>query len=274
MSLSFPDLPRAARKTLAALCDGRPLAIFDLETTGTDRLSDRIVEVAVLRIHPDGEIATLDQRVNPGVRIPREASEIHGISDADVASAPPFSAIAADLVAFLEGADLAGYNIRGFDLPLLGKEFERVRQPFSMEGRRVVDAQTIFFKKEPRDLAAAVRLFAGRDHARAHNALADVVATAEVLAGEIDRYPDLPKTMAGLHEFSSPAEGRFVDPDKRFMWRDGAAVFAFGEHRGKPLADVARTHSAYLEWIVRADFPAEAKKIVAAALAGTFPSKG
>ncbi len=274
MSHSLPDLPAAARKALVALCDGRPLAIFDLETTGTDRLSDRIVEVAVLRIHPGGEIASLDKRVNPGIRIPREASEIHGITDADVESAPTFAAIAADLVAFLDGADLAGYNIRGFDLPLLAKEFERVRQPFSMEGRRVVDAQTIFFKKEPRDLAAAVRLFAGREHARAHNALADVVATAEVLAGELGRYPDLPRTMTGLHEFSSPAEGRFVDPDKRFMWRDGAAVFAFGEHRGRPLADVARTHPAYLEWIARADFPAEAKKIVTAALSGTFPSKG
>jgi DNA polymerase-3 subunit epsilon len=274
MSHSLPDLPPAVQKTLAALCDGRPLAIFDLETTGTDRLNDRIVEVAVLRLHPGGEVVTLDQRVNPGVRIPREATEIHGISDADVENSPTFAAVAADLAAFLEGSDLAGYNIRGFDLPLLAKEFERARQPFSLEGRRLVDAQTIFFKKEPRDLAAAVRTFAGREHTGAHNALADVVATAEVLAGEIARYPDLPATLAGLHDFSAPAEGRFVDPDKRFLWRDGKAVFAFGEHRGRPLADVARTHPAYLEWIARADFPAEAKKIVTAALAGTFPTKG
>ena len=274
MSRSLPDLPPPVLQALVALCDGRPLAVFDLETTGTDRLNDRIVEIAALRVHPGGEVVTLDQRVNPGVRIPRESSEIHGITDADVADSPSFASIAADLAAFFSGCDLAGYNIRGFDLPLLLKEFERARHPFSLEGRRLVDAQTIFFKKEPRDLAAAVRLFAGREHVGAHSALADVVATAEVLAGELARYADLPRTLAGLSDFSAPAEGRFVDPDKRFLWRDGAAVFAFGEHRGKPLADVARTHPAYLEWIARADFPAEAKRIVTAALAGTFPTKG
>ena len=273
MSHSFPILPPAALKPLVALCDGRPLAVFDLETTGTDRLNDRIVEIAVLRIHPEGEVVSLDQRVNPGIRIPREASAIHGITDADVQSSPTFAAIAADLAAFLDGIDLAGYNIRGFDLPLLAKEFERARQPFSMEGRRVVDVQTIFFKKEPRDLGAAVRFFVGREHTGAHAALADVVATAEVLAGELGRYPDLPATLEGLHLFSVPAEGRFVDPDKRFFWRDGAAVFAFGEHRGRPLVDVARTHPAYLEWIARADFPVETKKIVTAALGGVFPSR-
>jgi DNA polymerase-3 subunit epsilon len=269
----MPDVPEPALESLRALCDGRPLVIFDLETTGTDRLSDRIVEIAALRIAPSGEADSFDQRVNPGIRIPRESTQIHGISDEDVRSAPSFPAIAPDLARFFDGADLAGYNVRGFDIPLLVKEFERAKHPFSMEGRRVVDAQTIFFRKEPRDLAAAVRFFAGRDHTGAHAALADVIATAEVLSGILSRYPDLPRSIGGLHDFSVPTEGRFVDPDKRFFWRDGVAVFNFGEHRGKPLADVARTNSAYLEWIIRADFPAEAKKIVTAALGGIFPTR-
>ena len=274
MNSTISALPPAVLEALAALCDGRPLVVFDLETTGTDRLNDRIVEIAALKIHPDRTVQTLDRRLNPGIRIPREATEIHGISDEDVRLAPTFTAVAPELAAFFEGADLAGYNIRGFDVPLLGKEFERAHQPFSVEGRRLVDAQTIFFKKEPRDLSAAVRLFAGREHVDAHSAFADAVATAEVLAGELSRYADLPRNVAGLHDFSAPAEGRFVDPDKRFFWRDGAAVFAFGEHRGRPLADVVKTHAAYLDWILRAEFPAETKKIVSAALNGVFPTRG
>lgn len=272
--MSGPLLPAAVRERLAALCGERPLVFFDLETTGTDRINDRIVEIAALKLTGGGGEETLDRRVNPGVRIPREATAVHGISDADVKDAPRFAEIAAEVATFLDGADLAGYNVRGFDVPLLQKEFERAKLPFSVEGRRILDAQTIFFKKEPRDLSAAVRFFAGREHASAHAALADVVAAAEVLAGELVRYPDLPRDVAGLAEFSSANEGRFVDPDKRFLWRDAQAVFAFGEHRGRPLAEVAKSSPGYLDWILSKDFPAETKRIVRDAQKGVFPAKG
>jgi DNA polymerase-3 subunit epsilon len=268
-----PPLPARALESLLALCDGRPLVVFDLETTGTDRQRDRIVEIAALRFTPPSDTATLDRRVHPGMKIPRESTAIHGIGDADVKDAAPFEAIAAEVAAFFEGADLAGYNIRAFDVPVLVREFERAKVPFPLEGRRIVDAQTIFFKKEPRDLAAAVRLFAGREHRAAHAALVDVIAAAEVLAGQLDRYPDLPRSLDALHGFSIPAEGRFVDPDKRFFWRDGEAVFNFGDFRGTPLAEVARTNPSYLDWMLRRDFPEEAKRIARDALLGTFPGR-
>lgn len=276
----LPETPPAAAllppdvvESLRLLCTGRPLVFFDLETTGTERMLDRIVEIAAIALLPEGPPRVFDRRVNPGVRIPSEATAIHGISDADVMDAPSFRDLAPELQAFLGEADLAGYNIRAFDVPLLVREFQRAGVPFSLEGRRIVDMQTIFFRKEPRDLGAALRFFAGREHADAHAALADVVAAAEVLAGQLRRYGDLPRTLEGLHAFSTPVEGRWVDPDKRFLWRDGEAVFAFGVHKGKSLALVAETKPQYLDWMIHGDFPEPAKEIARNARRGVFPAK-
>jgi DNA polymerase-3 subunit epsilon len=271
--MAATGIPPEVVEAVRPLCEGRPIVFFDLETTGTERMLDRIVEIAAVAVPPEGPPRIFDRRVNPGVKIPREATAIHGITDDDVKGAPSFRDLAPELLAFLGEADLAGYNIRGFDVPILLKEFERAAIPFSFEGRRVLDMQTIFFRKEPRDLAAAVRFFAGREHAGAHAALADVVAAAEVFAGQLRRYPDLPRTLDGLHEFSAPAEGRWVDPDKRFFWRDGEAVFAFGDHRGKSLAMVAETSPDYLDWMIRRDFPERAKEIARQARRGIFPKK-
>ncbi len=272
-SADAPALPPEVLELLRPLCEGRPIVFFDLETTGTEKMLDRIVEIAAVAVSPEGPPRVFDRLVNPGVRIPSEATAIHGISDTDVKDAPSFRDLAPELLTFLGDADLAGYNVRAFDVPVLLKEFERIGVPFPLEGRRIVDMQTIFFKKEPRDLAAALRLFAGRDHAGAHAALADVVAAAEVLAGQLRRYPDLPRSLNGLQEFSSPAEGRWVDPDKRFFWRDGEAVFAFGNLRGKSLALVAETKPDYLDWMIRGDFPEPAKEIARNARLGIFPKK-
>jgi DNA polymerase-3 subunit epsilon len=266
-------LPLDALAPLFELCCDRPLAVFDLETTGTDRLSDRIVEVAAVRFGKDGAVATLDRRVNPCVRIPRESTRIHGISDADVAECPTFATLAPELAAFLDGCDLAGYNIRMFDVPVLVREFELAKVAFSMEGRRVVDMQTIYFRREPRDLGAAVRFFAGREHAAAHAALADALASAEVLAGQLRRYADLPRDVAALHELSRPPEGRYVDPDKRFLWRDGEVVFAFGQYRGTRLAEVAEKNPSYLDWIADGNFPDEARRIARDAQRGVIPRR-
>ncbi len=266
-------LPLDALAPLFDLCGERRLAVFDLETTGTDKLTDRVVEVAAVRLGRGGEVATLDRRVNPGVKIPRESTRIHGISDADVAQCPTFAMLAPELATFLDGCDLAGYNIRQFDVPVLLREFEIAKVPFSMEGRRVVDMQTIYFRREPRDLGAAVRFFAGREHVAAHAALADAVASAEVLAGQLRRYADLPRDVAALHELSRPPEGRFVDPDKRFLWRDGEIVFAFGQYRGTRLADVAEKNPSYLDWIAEGSFPDEAKRIARDAQRGVIPRR-
>ena len=266
-------LPLDTLRPLFDLCGERRLAVFDLETTGTDRLTDRIVEVAAVRFGKDGGVATFDRRVNPGVKIPRESTRIHGISDADVAACPTFADLAPELAAFLEDCDLAGYNIRQFDVPVLVREFEAAKVPFPLEGRRIVDMQTIYFRREPRDLGAAVRFFAGREHIAAHAALADAIASAEVLAGQLRRYEDLPRDVAALHELSRPPEGRFVDPDKRFLWRDGEAVFAFGQYRGTRLAEVAEKSPSYLDWIVEGSFPDEAKRIARDAQRGVFPRK-
>jgi len=266
-------LPPAALETLRSLCDRVPLVVFDLETTGPDRLTDRIVEIAALKVSPDGSVAVYETRVNPGVKIPREATAVHGITDADVADAPTFAEVAPRLAAFLEGCDLAGYSLRGFDVPLLARELERVKCPFTFDGRRVVDAQVIYFRKEPRDLSAAVRTFVGREHAGAHSALADSIAAAEVLAGQLTRYDDLPRDIEALAAFTAPVEGRWVDADKRFVWRDGAAVFNFGAKRGQPLEAVAAKSPEYLDWMLDADFPEEAKRIVREAREGRFPAR-
>jgi DNA polymerase-3 subunit epsilon len=265
--------PAQALEPLLCLCAESPLVVFDLETTGTDRLNDRIVEIAAIRFRKDAPLDVFERRVNPGIRIPRESTAVHGITDDDVHDLPPFAAIAAEVAAFFEGAALAGYNVRAFDVPVLAREFERAGAPFPLENRHIVDIQTIFFKKEPRDLAAAVRLFVGREHVAAHAALHDAVASAEVLAGQLRRYDDLPRSLGGLHDFSTPVEGRFVDPDKRFLWRDGEAVFNFSEHRGKTLAEVAEKNPGFLDWMVSRDFPAPAKQIVRDARRGIFPKK-
>jgi DNA polymerase-3 subunit epsilon len=269
----LPALPPEVTERIFSLCDSAPLIIFDLETTGTDRFNDRIIDIAALRFAAPNVMSTLVLRVNPGIRSPRETTAIHGISDDDVREAPAFAAVAPEVAMFFEGADMAGYNIRAFDIPVLVKEFERAHVPFSMEGRRIVDSQTIFFKKEPRDLSAAVRLFAGREHTSAHQALADVVASVEVLSGQLGRYADLPRSISGLHDFSVPTEGRWVDPDKRFFWRDGQAVFNFSDYRGRSLSDVAESNPGFLEWILNRDFPEEAKRIVRDARRGVFPTR-
>ena len=266
-------LPPEALEALRSLCGGVPLVVFDLETTGPDRLTDRIVEVAAVKVSPDGSVETFETRVNPGVKIPREATAVHGITDADVAASPSIAEVGPRLAAFLEGCDLAGYNLRGFDVPLLARELDRAKVPFSFEGRRIVDAQVIYFRKEPRDLSAAVRTFVGREHAGAHSALADSIAAAEVLAGQLKRYEDLPRDIDGLAAFTAPVESRWVDADKRFVWRDGAAVFNFGAKRGQPLSDVAAKNPEYLDWMLDADFPEEAKRIVREAREGRFPSR-
>jgi DNA polymerase-3 subunit epsilon len=249
----------------------RPLVFFDLETTGVDPATDRIVEISALRLSPDGERESRTRRVNPGRPIPPEATAIHGIRDEDVRDEPSFRQLSRGVLEFLDGADLAGFNVVRFDVPLLDREFRDCGLDLGLPGRRVIDVMTIFHRMEPRDLSAAVRFYLGREHEGAHAAEDDVAATASVLEAQLDRYGDLPDTVDGLETFCRRRRPGAVDDAGKFVWRDGEAVFAFGKHQGKTLRDVVGSDAGYLDWIARSDFPPDAKRVVSEALAGRYP---
>jgi len=249
----------------------RPLAVFDLETTGIDPATDKIVEVAVLRILPDGGRDMKARRVNPERPIPPGATAVHGIRDEDVADAPTFRQLAPRLLEFLEGADLAGFNVARFDVPLLDREFRECGHDLAVASRRIVDSMRIFHRMEPRDLTAAARFYLDRDHADAHAAQADVEMTADILVAQIRRYDDLPSDVPGLAEFCSSRKPGAIDSQGKFVWRGDEAAIAFGKHAGTPLRVLASRHPDYLEWILKTDFPEDAKRIAADALRGRFP---
>ncbi|HZN55520.1 MAG TPA: 3'-5' exonuclease [Candidatus Polarisedimenticolaceae bacterium] len=246
----------------------RPLAFFDLETTGIDPQRDKIVEIAVVRVDPGGSSAAKTRRIDPERPIPPEATAVHGIRDEDVAGAPTFRQVARGILDFLADSDLAGFNVRRFDVPLLDREFRDCGLDLALTQRRVIDAMSIFHRKEPRDLAAAVKHFLGREHAGAHGAAADVAATVEVLDAELARYPDLPRTVAALEDWCHPVPDGAVDRGGKFVLREGVVVFGFGRQRGRPLSEVARLQRDYLEWILKQDFPDDARALVERALRG------
>ena len=228
----------------------RPLAFIDLETTGLRVDSDRIVELALLRIDPSGEEIEKVRRFHPGIPIPPGATEIHGISDADVAGAEPFVRTAKSLDGLLAGCDLAGFNIRRFDLPLLMAEFRRAGIAFELEGRRIVDAQQIFFKEEPRTLEAAAKKYLDFDHAEAHGAAADVRVTAAVLLAQLKQYPHLPQEMDGLNRYCDAVGPVRTSLNEWFTEQDGDLVFRRGKHDGHPLRQVAAREPGYLNWML------------------------
>ena len=240
----------------------RALAVLDLETTGVDARNDRIVEVGVLKLAPDAGPIYYRRLVHPGIPIPGAAVAIHGITDEDVAEKPRFRTIAPRLARLLADADLAGFNVRRFDLPFLAAEFARAGVEFRLGDRAVLDAQQIFHRHEPRDLAAAMRFYCGREHGAAHGALADAEATAAILDAQVARYADLPATVAGLHELLTD-----VDVCGRFRTEGGRVVFAFGKHLGRPLEEVACQDPGYLHWFLTQDFFDDAKALVGQALA-------
>lgn len=252
----FPMIPNLTLR--------RPLAIFDLETTGIDTRTDRVVEISILKVWPQRRAEEHTRRLNPGIPIAPEATAIHGIADADVRDAPRFEEVADDLLDRLDGCDLCGFNLKRFDLPLLATEFRRAGRSFSLEGRALIDPQEIFHARERRDLTAAVRFYLGRDHEDAHSAVADVRATAAILDAMLTRYPDLRRDVEGLHvQFQDP---RAVDPNGFFTRVGGEIRFAKGKHRGQPLAFIARTYPDYLEWMLAEDFFEDTKAIARDAL--------
>ena len=239
----------------------RPLIVFDTETTGTNPRSDRIVEIACVKIHPDGRREVWVRRYRPGIPIPAASTAIHGISDADVAAEPLFREGAAELAAFLEGCDLAGYNIAGFDLPVLRAEFLRAGVDFDVSNRRLVDAQRIFFSREPRHLAAAARFYCQSEHEGAHGALADAQMTLRVLEGQLARYAELPRSVAELHELFCAGIDQDLDPEGRFRMVKGEPTVNFGRNRGRSLRDMSRDEPGFFKWILKGDFSEAVKSI-------------
>ena len=242
----------------------RPLAIFDLETTGISPERDRIVEISVVKGLPGGGVETKTRRVNPGIPIPKAATAVHGITDADVAGEPFFRQLAKGLAQLLEGCDLCGYNIRRFDLPFLNAEFQRAGVDFSVQGRAVLDAMEIFHREEPRDLTGAVKFYLQQAHEGAHGAEADAMATARVLDAMAGRYPHLPKGVQALDE--SMRFPNQMDVAGHFESVRGKARFTFGKHQGKYLQDVVRDDPAYLSWMLGASFLDDAKAIIRQAM--------
>lgn len=246
----------------------RPLAVLDLETTGLSIARDRIIELAVLRMDPGGSVDERVRRFNPGIPIPPEATAVHGIRDEDVAHEPPFAARARSLLELLDPCDLAGFNLRRFDLPLLLAEFRRAGLHLETRGRRLIDVKMIFHREEPRDLAAAARFYLGREPAGTHSALGDVRTSAAVLAAQIERYGHLPRDMEGLHRYCDEIAPFETEVDRWFRReQDGAYVLRLGKHQGRRLDDVARSEPDYLHWMLEADMDEGVLAVVRQALA-------
>jgi len=254
----------------------RPLAVFDLETTGVDTERDRVVQIAIIRVEPDGSRTTFETLVNPEVPIPPEATRVHGIKDSDVRDKPTFSQIRREVEDILEGADLAGFNSVSFDQPLLHAELKRAGSEIDFRGIRHLDAMRIFHRMERRDLTAAYRFYCDSDLTDAHSALADAQATLEILDAQVARYEDVPDEPDALHKFCNPNEGKYVDRSRKFVWTDkGQAAFTFGKLKGQTLEEVCSRGDSrgYAEWMLKKDFSEEVKGILRDALDGVFPRK-
>ena len=236
----------------------KPIVFFDLETTGVDITHDRIVEISIIKVMPNGEETERTRRVNPGIPIPAAATAVHGITDDDVKDEPQFRQIAKSLANELTGCDLAGFNSNRFDIPMLDQEFQRAGVKFDFSKARFVDVQTIFHKMEQRTLVAAYKFYCGKNLEDAHSANADTRATLEVLKAQVERYPDLPNDVEGLAKFSQ--QNRNVDFMGRLIYNDDdKEVVNFGKYKGMVAEDVLRKDPSYYDWIMRGDFAQNTK---------------
>jgi DNA polymerase-3 subunit epsilon len=239
----------------------RPLVFFDLETTGVNTTNDRIIEIYLIKLFPDGKEEQRRFLINPGIPIPEQASKIHGIYDKDVEGKPRFADIAKELSSYLDQCDFAGFNSNRFDFPMLVEEFLRYDIDFDIENRRFIDVQRIFHVMEPRNLAAAFKFYCEKELINAHSAEADTVATFEILKAQLNKYTQLEPSIDFLHHFSGQSNlvdlaGRIVKNEK------GEEVFNFGKHKGKPVKDIFRQEPSYYDWMMKGDFPQQTKNVL------------
>ncbi len=235
----------------------KPLAFIDLETTGVNLGSDRIVEIAIVKILIDGSRSVKRKLINPLIPIPKGASDIHGITDEMVKDAPTFKVASQELKQMLDGCDIAGYNSNRFDIPLLMEEFLRSDVEFEMKGRRLVDVQNIFHKMEQRTLSAAYKFYCNKTLEGAHGAEVDASATHEILEAQVIRYPNLGNSVDTI--IKAIGEEVIVDFARRFVMENGIEVFNFGKHKGRPVADILKSEPQYYDWMLKGDFPQHTK---------------
>ncbi len=254
----------------------RPLAFLDIESTGVKVASDRIIEICILKVMPEGEETVKTYLINPGIPIPPESTKFHGIVDADVKDKPTFKDIAHELFQLLGNADLAGYNSNKFDIPILIEEFLRAEINFDVKNRHLVDVQNIFHKMEPRTLFAAYRFYCKKELVDAHTAEADTKATYEILKAQLDMYDGVEyvdqegnkskpvvNSVKALHDFS--IQSHFADLVGHIVYNDkGTEVFNFGKHKSKPVEEVFQKEPQYYDWMMKAEFPLSTKNVITA----------
>ena len=237
-----------------------PIVFFDLETTGINITSDRIVEIAIIKVHPNGKEEEKSMRINPTIPIPKESSKIHKIYDEDIKDAPTFKEVAKEIATFIEGCDLAGFNSNRFDIPLLAEEFIRADVDIDMHKRRMIDVQTIFHKMEQRTLVAAYKFYCNESLENAHAAMADTKATYEVLKAQLDKYEDLENDMDFLNKFST--HHKHADFLGRIIFnKNNEEVINFGKYKGQTVESVFEKDPGYYSWLQKADFPLYTKKV-------------
>ena len=237
----------------------RPVAFIDLETTGVNLSTDRIVEIAIIKVLPDGERQVKRKLINPEMAIPKQSSDIHGISDEMVKDAPTFKQAGNEIKQYLENCDLGGYNSNRFDIPMLMEEFLRAGMEVDLSNRRMIDVQHIFYSMEPRTLTAAYKFYCQKDLVDAHSAEADVQATIDVLLAQLDRYKNLGNSIDSI--LGVIGEEKLVDYARRFCFDDkDREVFNFGKYKGRPVADVLKAEPQYYDWMMKGDFPLHTKK--------------
>lgn len=237
----------------------KPIAFIDIEATGINVATERIVEIAMLKLNVDGSKELLTKRMDPGMPIPPEASMIHGIYDEDVKGLPKFRQLAGEINEFLENCDLAGYNSNRFDIPILVEEFLRADILFDTKQRKFIDVFRIFTLMEKRDLTSAYKFYCEKELENAHSAEADITATFEVLEAQLSRYPTkLQNNVDFLHDFTQ--DGDFVDFGRRMIMKDGEPVFNFGKHKGRKVKDVLDREPQYYDWIMKSDFMLHTKQ--------------
>jgi DNA polymerase-3 subunit epsilon len=241
----------------------RPLCVFDLETTGLQITKDRIVQIAILKVFPDGKTEEFSRLVNPEMTISEESTAIHGVSNDMVKNEATFAQLAPEILSFIGDADLAGYNSNKFDIPVLSEELLRTGNDFDLSNRRFVDVQNIFHKMEQRTLAAAYQFYCGKTIQNAHNAIYDTLATYEVLLAQLDKYPSLAKDIDSLSEFSKAGDFTLADFAGRLAFNaKNELIYNFGKHKNKTVALVLKEEPGYYGWMLEADFPLYTKQVL------------
>ena len=250
----------------------RPLAFIDLETTGVNISLDRIVEIAIVKINPDGTQQVKRKLINPMMPIPKGASDVHGITDDMVKDAPVFKQVANEIKQFIDHCDIGGYNSNRFDIPMLIEEFLRAGIDFSTDGRKLVDVQKVFHMMEQRTLSAAYKFYCQKTLDGAHSEEVDATATWEVLEAQVERYPQIGNTVESIVKFTG--EDEIVDFARRFVRENGVEVFNFGKHKGKPVTQVLKEEPQYYDWMMKGDFPMNTKQKLTEILNRTLLKKG